>query len=291
MSLRLLGAFDRGATAGTLRAHVADSILDVNDGHRGRIGPPELADDEVSGQPGMRLLQFIGQQEFCPVHCETFQHYGLVCWRSGDPGSAGGILVVEHELAAGEAETLGSAERAHDHEKLFIEHSLRLCGAGAEVVSIGAAASDSGAILSKSLLWAASRPTGNNERVRISTPAAVKYRFIHSCRVRRCSRETGSRGLRRGKVIRRDLTGANPVPVRRGSFSMNWPVSRLCGSGFTSRRAGFSSKVSLMFPTMLSAFLMFNRLMLNRLLNRPNGIGVALPRLRCLPIRIGGPKI
>src|SRR5271156_311999 len=63
--------------------------------------------------------------------------------------------------------------------KNFLSNTLfGFAEAGVEAVSIGAAGSDSGAILSKSLLWAASRPAGNNARVSISTPAAVKCRFI-----------------------------------------------------------------------------------------------------------------
>ncbi len=49
LRLHFQGAFRRGAASGTLRAHVADRILDMNSGHGGRVGPPESADDAVSG--------------------------------------------------------------------------------------------------------------------------------------------------------------------------------------------------------------------------------------------------
>src|SRR5271166_3703528 len=126
--LGLFRAFYRSAASGTLGANIAHCILDVNDGHRSRISPPKPADDAVSGQPGMRLLEFISQQEFSAIQRQAFGHDGLVRWRTGHPGSAGVEFAVQYELAAGEAEAFGSAKRTHDEEKFPVEYSFRLGG-------------------------------------------------------------------------------------------------------------------------------------------------------------------
>ena len=60
--------------AGSLRANVAHAVLEVDRRHRRGISPPELSNDVVSRKPGVRLLEFVRNQQFRGVESLHLWH-------------------------------------------------------------------------------------------------------------------------------------------------------------------------------------------------------------------------
>ena len=77
-----------------LGADTADSILDVDWGHYGWIGPPEFLDVLVSRKPGVRLLELVSYQKFGSENGAVFGDQVLVLGNTGDPRGSRGVLVI-----------------------------------------------------------------------------------------------------------------------------------------------------------------------------------------------------
>src|SRR5580704_9833749 len=122
--LHLLSALNRSATAGSLCAHVAHAVLDVNRHHSRWINPPEFPDDPVAGKPGVRLLEFISHQQFGREDSRVPDDQMRVRRKVVDPGGAGGELIVQHELARSETKSLSATESTHDRNEFLVDDSL-----------------------------------------------------------------------------------------------------------------------------------------------------------------------
>ena len=122
-----------GTASGALRTDVSNSVLEVDRRHCRRIGPPESSNHTIAGKPGVRLLHLVGHEQFSGVECAVLRDQVLIVGYARDPGSAGGEFVIQHQLARGEADTLGGAECAHEEDEFLVDHSMcSACGWGAD---------------------------------------------------------------------------------------------------------------------------------------------------------------
>lgn len=116
----LLFALGYGARWG-LGSNASYAVHDVDGRHGCGVCPPQFTDDFISGQPGVGLFYFIGDEDFGGVDGSVLGYQVLVGRDAGDPGGAGGELMIEHELVRGEAQSFGSAERGHDSDELLVD--------------------------------------------------------------------------------------------------------------------------------------------------------------------------
>ena len=106
-----------------MRSYAANAVLDVDWRHDRGIQPPESSDDLIAGKPGVGLLEFISDEQFGRIDRCAFSDQVRVRGDAGDPRSAGSELMVEHQLARGEAKTFSATERTHDGDELFVDDS------------------------------------------------------------------------------------------------------------------------------------------------------------------------
>src|ERR1700682_1930957 len=97
----------------------------MNRPHYRGICPPELSDDLVARQPGVRLLDFVCHEQFECVESGVLGNQVLVWRDTGDPWRARGELVVQYQLARSEAQTLSATERSHDDDEFLVDDSRR----------------------------------------------------------------------------------------------------------------------------------------------------------------------
>jgi hypothetical protein len=103
-----------------LGSDAASAVLDVDRHHYRGIRPPKFSDDFVAGKPGVGLLEFVGDEQFGRIDRRALSDQMPVRRNAGDPGSAGGELVVQHQLVRCETQTLSTSKRCHDGDELFV---------------------------------------------------------------------------------------------------------------------------------------------------------------------------